>query len=99
MKEGGIRICELTINSNFSRINHPEISYQRNELDEIDQNEKNPTLFRIIIDIIHSQKSLSNEKDGFTELLEKTFKQPFTLFGNEDELHKTITGYGKYFFI
>lgn len=85
----------MTINSNFSTSNHPELSYQRNELDEIDQNEKNPTLFRVNIDITKSQKSIPDEKDLFIELLEKTLKQSITLFGDVNQLNKTINDYGK----
>jgi len=85
----------LTINSNFSTLNYPNLSYLRNELDGIDQNEKNPTLFRITIQIINSQNSFLNKKDLFTEQLEKTLKQPLTLFNDEIQFHKTINDYGK----
>jgi hypothetical protein len=87
------------INSNFSTLNHPNLSYLRNELDGIDQNEKNPTLFRITIQIINSQNSFLNKKDLFTEQLEKTLKQPLTLFKDEIQFHKTVNDYGKIIFL
>ena len=76
----------MTINSNFSTINHPNLSYTRNELDHIDQNEKNPTVFRMTIEIIHpsNTEDLQNE-DFLTEQLNKTLKQPLTLFGDEQQ--------------
>ncbi len=89
----------MTINSNFSTLNHPNLSYLRNELDGIDQNEKNPTLFRITIQIINSQNSFLNKKDLFTEQLEKTLKQPLTLFRDEIQFHKTVNDYGKTIFL
>jgi len=89
----------LTINSNFSTLNHSNLSYLRNELDGIDQNEKNPTLFCITIQIINSQNTSLNKKDLFTEQLEKTLKQPLTLFGDENQFHKTVNNYGKTIFL
>ncbi|CAF1286650.1 unnamed protein product [Adineta steineri] len=93
--EGGVRICELTVNSNFSTLNHPELSYSRNELDEIDHNEKNPTLFRITLDIINQQQSSINRQDSFTKELDKTFKQPLALFRDEDELKQKTNDFSE----
>ncbi|CAF0872270.1 unnamed protein product [Adineta steineri] len=93
--EGGVRICELTVNSNFSTLNHPELSYSRNELDEIDHNEKNPTVFRITLDIINQQQSSINRQDSFTKELDKTFKQPLALFRDEVELKQKTNDFSE----
>ncbi len=65
----------MTINSNFSRINHhPDLSYLRNELDGIDQNEKYPTLFCVTIQIINPSNEIFDKQDLFTEQLNKILK-------------------------
>lgn len=69
---------------------HPNLSYSRNELDEIDLNEKNPTQFRLTIELIHSTKENFEHEDFFTEQLNQTSKQPLTLFQNEQQLQKAI---------
>ena len=80
----------MTINSNFSTVNHPNLFYSRNELDQIDLNDKNPTQFRLTIEFIHSAKENFEHEDFFTEQLNKTFKQPFVLFQDEQQLQKAI---------
>jgi hypothetical protein len=97
-QEGGNRICELTINSNFITTNHPELSYPRNELDGIDQNEKSPTLFRLSIEVTNSEKPVLNKQDSFTRQLDETLKQSFVLFQNENDFKQKINDYGKIYF-
>ncbi len=84
----------MTINSNFSSTNHPDLSYLRNELDEIDQNDKHPTLFRVTIQIINPSEEIIYKQDSFTEQLINTLKQPLILFGDENEFQKAINDNG-----
>ncbi|UJR35000.1 hypothetical protein I4U23_027776 [Adineta vaga] len=84
--EGGVRICELRINSNFSTSSHPELSYLRNELDGIDSNEKNPIQFRVSLHITNQPTSSLNQEDPFLQQLSSTLKQPLALFQDENEL-------------
>ncbi|CAF0882882.1 unnamed protein product [Rotaria sp. Silwood1] len=95
--EDGIRIGEFTINSNFSTAKHPQLSYSRNELDGIDQNEKSATNFRVIIDIANSQQTMINEQDSFSKQLNNTLKQPLALFKSENELKQKINDFKKQF--
>ena len=80
----------MTINSNFSTKTHSDLSYLRNELDAIDLNEKNPTLFRLTIQIINLSRDTLEKQDSFSEQLNQTLKQPLTLFGDEYQLQKAI---------
>ncbi|CAF1019294.1 unnamed protein product [Rotaria sordida] len=95
--EGGIRIGEFTINSNFSTLKHPELSYSRNELDGIDHNEKSVKYFRVTVDITNSQQTITNEQDSFSKQLDNTLKQPLALFKDENELKQKINDFEKQF--
>jgi hypothetical protein len=75
-------------------MNHPDLSYLRNELDGIDQNDKHPTLFCLKIQIINSSEEIFYKQDSFTDKLISTLKQPFILFGDEYELRKAINDNG-----
>ncbi|CAF2790523.1 unnamed protein product [Rotaria sp. Silwood2] len=92
--DGGIRICELTINSNFCTLNHSELSYSRYELDGIDQTEKYPPSFRLTLDTISSKKTSLNDQESILKQLDNTFKKPQCLFKDETEFRHTLDEYG-----
>ncbi|CAF2538541.1 unnamed protein product [Rotaria sp. Silwood2] len=96
-REGGIRIGEFTINSNFSTLKHPELSYPRNELDEIDQNDKSTKFFRVTLDIANSQQAMIKEQDSFSKQLNNTIKKPLALFKDENELKQKINHFENQF--
>ncbi|CAF1389138.1 unnamed protein product [Adineta ricciae] len=89
--EGGVRICELTINSNFSTFNDPELSYLRSELDGVDRNEKNPINYRVSLHITNHQKLADNQQDPFLKELESTLEHPLALFRDENEMKQKMT--------
>ncbi|CAF0853451.1 unnamed protein product [Adineta steineri] len=93
--DGGIQICQLTINSNFCSLNHSELSYSRYELDGIEHTEKYPPSFRVTLDTTPSKKPASNEQDILSKLLDTTLKKPQCLFKDEIEFRQTIEEYEK----
>ncbi|CAF5113185.1 unnamed protein product, partial [Rotaria magnacalcarata] len=93
--DGGIRMCELTINSNFCTVTHSELSYSRYELDGIDQTEKYPPSFRLTLDTICSKKTSSVDQEMISKQLDNTFKKPQCLFKDEMEFRHTIDEYEK----
>ncbi|CAF3719474.1 unnamed protein product [Rotaria magnacalcarata] len=93
--DGGIRVCELTINSNFCTVTHSELSYSRYELDGIDQTEKYPPSFRLTLDTICSKKTSSVDQEMISKQLDNTFKKPQCLFKDEMEFRHTIDEYEK----
>ncbi|CAF3580279.1 unnamed protein product [Rotaria sp. Silwood1] len=95
--DGGIRICELTINSNFCTLNHSELSYSRYELDGIDQTEKYPPSFRLTLDTISSKKISTTDQENILKQLDNTLKKPQCLFKDEVEFQHTMDEYEKRF--
>ncbi|CAF0957547.1 unnamed protein product [Rotaria sordida] len=95
--DGGIRICELTINSNFCPLNHSELSYSRYELDGAEQTEKYPPSFRLTLDTISSKKASPNDQEAMSKQLDNTIKKPQCLFKDENEFRHTIDEYEKHF--
>ncbi|CAF3340006.1 unnamed protein product [Rotaria socialis] len=91
----GIRICEFTINSNFSTLKHPQLSYLSNELDGVDQNEKSPSVFRVTVNVMNSQQSMMKEQDTFSKQLNHTLKQPLTLFKDDGEFKQKVTDFAR----
>ncbi|CAF1107828.1 unnamed protein product [Adineta ricciae] len=95
--DGGIRICELTINSNFCSLNHSELSYSRYELDGIEHTEKYPPSFRVTLDTTVSKRTASNDQDVISKQLDGTLKKPQCLFKDDIEFRHTIEEYEKRF--
>ena len=94
-QDGGIRICELTINANFASTQHSEVSYSRYELDGVEQTEKYPPSFRVTLETSLSKSGSSNERDFLHKQLDQSLKRPQCLFKDETELRQTIEEYGK----
>jgi len=92
--DGGIRICQLTINSNFASTNQSELSYSRYELDGIEQTEKYPPSFRVTLETSLSKKPPSNEQEFLNQQIQQTFQRPQTLFKDENDFRQTIDEYG-----
>ncbi len=68
-------------------------------MDEIDQNEKSPTVFGFAIDITNPQKDSINKQDSSTQQLDYTSKQSFLLFQNENDFKQKINDYGKFYLL
>lgn len=92
--DGGIRICELTINSNFCSTDHAELSYSRYELDGTDHTEKYPPSFRLTLDTVSSKKSSPDDQQMISRQLDNTMKKPQCLFKDEMEFRQTLDEYG-----
>ncbi|CAF1576874.1 unnamed protein product [Rotaria magnacalcarata] len=91
----GIRMCEFTINSNFSTLKHPQLLYPSTELDGVDQNEKSATIFHVTVNIMNSQQSMVKEQDAFSKQLDHTLKQPLTLFKDDNEFKQKVTDFAR----
>ncbi|CAF0801102.1 unnamed protein product [Didymodactylos carnosus] len=94
--DGGIRICELSLNSNFCSSNHAELSYSRYELDGCDATEKYPPSFRVSLDTLGVKKQQQTEQQDqqLQEYLGTTYKKPNCLFQDRNEYQQTIDDYG-----
>lgn len=66
-------------------------------MDGINPNEKYPSSFCVIIDIINSNKSSTNDQDTFSKQLDNTLKQSLALFRDNNEFQQTINEFGKFY--
>jgi hypothetical protein len=64
-------------------------------LDGVEQTEKYPPSFRLILDTTVSKKTSTNDQEIQSKQLDNTLKKPQCLFKDETEFRHTIEEYGK----
>ena len=66
----------------------------RNELDGMDQQEKYPPGFRVIIEMVVSNPPPSHEPHPVDQGLSNTIERPLVLFRDGTDFKQTMTDYG-----
>ena len=66
----------------------------RNELDGVDQQEKYPPGFRVILEMVASDLSASHVPHPFDQQLSHVIERPLVLFRDETDFKQAMNDYG-----